>query len=270
MFVFIDHVAVWNKKELFVMKKAFILIVVFWVTNMSIVSAETLSITGAVWCPNNCYPSKDRPGIMLEISQAALEIQGYDLTYTELPWSRALNETRAGNYDAIIGAAIHDSSDFIYPEEAVAVTQNCFFVRKESTWKYAGLSSLSQIFLGIGQDETVSKEIDTYIEKHINTDRVQVISGLDYMERNFRMLKTGRVSAIIADINVVNYLIREYGESYMFTNAGCLDNQLVYLAFSPKCKNAEKFIRIFDEGVKKIRHSGKFQHILDKYDAKTW
>ena len=166
---------------------------IWGVTSLLGVSAETLNITGAVWCPYNCYPAKARPGIMLEIIRSALGKQGYTVTYTELPWSRGVRETGAGKYDALIGAAKVDAPHFIYPNESIAIARNCFFVRKETEWRYNGIPSLSQAYLGVGQDESVNEDIDAYIDKYKETNRVQVVSGTDYMDRQFSKLKHRKI-----------------------------------------------------------------------------
>ena len=235
-------------------------------------SARTLTITGAVWCPNNCYPSRDKPGIMLELSKRALEVQGYNISYYERPWSRAVLETRAGLFDALIGPSKSDAPDFIFPTEPVAIAQNCFFTHKATRWKYSGIDSLQNVRLGIGRDETVSESIDSYVSSPANASNVVVLSGTDYMERLIGMLGERRLSAVIADVNVFTYMLKNRPQIDSVKNAGCMGEPLkIYLAFSPKSYNvASSVIMQFDEGMTKLKKSGEFARILERYNATPW
>lgn len=249
-----------------------IILVCFLGLQVPTIFADTIDISGAVWCPNNCYPDKKRPGIMLEIAQKALRKQGYEITYNEIAWSRAIIETKQGNFDALIGSSKIDAPDFVYPKEPVAIARNCFFTLNDNKWNYSKITSLSEVELGVGQDETVSKEIEMYIEKYKETSRVSILSGTDYMSRLLLMLRKKRISAIIADVNVFNYLLKNTGESKSVKNAGCVGLPLkIYLAFSPhKYSASSNIIRLFDEGVKKLRRSGEFELILEKYGTEPW
>ena len=145
--------------------KASICGLLFTMMAFLIAKAEDVTITGAVWCPNNCYPDTNKPGIMLELTSQALKLTGRNLFYTELPWSRAVLQTQKGNFDALIGASKFDAPDFIYSEEPIAIAKNCFFTRADSNWEYSGQNSLEQILLGVGRDETLSDQMDDYIGK---------------------------------------------------------------------------------------------------------
>ncbi len=57
--------------------------------------AETLLIVADPWCPYNCAPDSTKPGMIVEIVKKAFERHGISVTYETLPWTRAVEETRA-------------------------------------------------------------------------------------------------------------------------------------------------------------------------------
>ncbi len=44
----------------------------------------------------------------------------------------------------------------------------------------------------------------------------------------------------------------------------------VFIAFSPANPRAKEYARILDEGMKKLRSSGRLEKILGKYGIKDW
>lgn len=228
--------------------------------------AELIRVTGAVWCPNNCYPSKEKPGIMIEIARAAFQSFGYDLAYTELPWTRAVTLTAYGSFDALIGPARGDAPDLVYPEEPIAFSQNCFFSLRDTNWNYYDISSLTKVSLGVGKDETVDDEIRSYIEKNRGSLRILEIGGTDYMARLVELLKRNRVDAFIGDRAVVGYQLYKSRANEDIQNVGCTDQIVkIYLAFFPGLQNVETIVRSFDEGVRGLRRSGELELILARY-----
>jgi len=70
----------------------------------STLMAETIKISATSWIP---YTSKDLKsgGFLTEICQVALEKAGYKSKVKFTPWKRAVNMTKTGKSDALIGAS---------------------------------------------------------------------------------------------------------------------------------------------------------------------
>ncbi|MTI42815.1 polar amino acid transport system substrate-binding protein [Roseibium hamelinense] len=98
--------------------------------------AADIVIAADPWCPFNCEPGSDRPGVMVEIAREVFEPLGHTVTYETVNWSRALVETREGKYDAVFGATRGDAEDFVFPELAQPVSGNAYFVRADDDWTY--------------------------------------------------------------------------------------------------------------------------------------
>ena len=238
--------------------------------------AEVISIRADQWCPYNCKPGADKPGYMIEIAQVVFKKAGHTVDYQELNWSRAILETREGKHAAIVGAAKGDAPDFMFPDEPLGVMQNVFWAKKGTTWRFQGVESLQQVRLGVIQDYDYGEIINAYVEEHQkNTLQVQIVSGTDGLEINIRKLERGRINVTLEDQNVFAMKASELGKLELFENIGpggeqSVEENFVYLAFSPANPKSKEYAQILSEGIKAIRASGDLQRILARYGLKDW
>lgn len=236
--------------------------------------AETITIVADSWCPYNCDPSAERPGFMIEIAKKAFEKHGIAIEYKILPWARAIEETRKGNYTAIVGASLHDAPEFIFPNISQGWMQNRFYVKKGAPWRYTGLNSLSSVSIGIIAGYSYSEDIDSYLKANRNNMKyVQIVSGDNALEMNLGKLIAGRVGAIIEDTHVVRYHLSSHPEVKDIEEAGVIKNSAqsnLFIAFSPKNPRSQKYAEILGQEMRSIRSSGELQRILARYMIPDW
>ncbi len=231
-------------------------------------AAETLTIVADEWCPYNCAPNAEPKGILIEIAEKIFSEQGIQIKYTNLPWARAIEETREGNYDAIVGAAHTDAPDFIFPEPAPARAGNVFVVGPNSSWRYSGLKSLEAVSLGVIQDYSYGDELDRYIESNKNNrDRVQIVSGDDGLRMNLRKLLANRVAVILDDRSVITWTLKanpEFAAAKIVDQASPEDG--AYIAFSPAHRErSTKLAEQFATALKKLIAQGEVERIAARY-----
>ncbi len=232
-----------------------------------------LKITGEQWPPYNNYINDvQNPGFMFEIVERVFEKNKFKFEYSERPWARAINETRAGTFDALIGPGKGDAPDFLFPRENIGFTINSFYVRKDSNWKYSGIASLGDVRLGILKAMTYGTLVDLYVQKnHLNNSLIDMITGESYLARNFVKLKKSRIDATIDDLMVIRFFLKQTGQEDHFKSAGNVKPGYgIYLAFSPRYKKAKELAAVIDSGVQELRSSGELARILFKYGAKDW
>ena len=107
---------------------------------------------------------KAETGLVVDIAKAVIEAKGHTVSYTVASWSRAIEDCRSGQYNAIIGATIEDAPDFVYPVEEQCQIRFAFFAKKGSPWKYRGIDSLKTIRLAVIQDYGYEQELLDYIK----------------------------------------------------------------------------------------------------------
>lgn len=242
-------------------------ICVLLITNSA--PAAEIIIVADEWPPYCGKAGSKFPGYGVEIAKKVFESAGHTFKYLNIPWTRAIIETRAGKYTAIIGAYKEEAPDFIFPEEEFGVSRYAFYGKRGSLWKYDEIESLQSKKIGLIKGYSYGKELNEYFEK--NAQRVQYVSGDDPLYQNIMKLLVGRFDTLIAGENVMTYKIKEMGVVGEVINVGITDiSGNLYVAFSPTNKTSIKYAKIFSEGIRNLKTSGGLDQILDRYGLKYW
>lgn len=231
--------------------------------------ADEISVAADEWMPYNGRPDSAEPGYTIEISKYIFESAGHKLIYQVIPWSRALEETREGKYNAVVGALKGDAPDFIFPEEEIGVSQTAFFVKKGSTWKYTGLESLRTVQIGLIKNYSYGEELDRFFRAKENI--VQYVHGEDPLSKNINKLLYGRFDVLVEDTNVLLQKAKKMGVSDKIIKAGnAKKRNNVYIAFSPNISKSKEYADIFTNGIRNLKDSGKLEKVLAKYGLVYW
>jgi polar amino acid transport system substrate-binding protein len=236
---------------------------------------HTITITADEWCPYNCGEGDENPGYMVEIVRAALGKSGIDVVYKVMPWSQAIEKTRAGEYEALVGAARGDAPDFLFPDVLQGISINQIWVRKDSAMEYKNLNSLNGLKLGIIEDYSYGKKVDPYLKKRISKggDDIKVISSENATESNISELVAGNLDVILEDKNVVEYYfasrnlpmaLKAVGNSVDIQD---YEDTFIYVAFGPGNPKAKEYAKLLTKGVQEMRRNGELNAILAKYNV---
>ncbi|BBO92811.1 hypothetical protein DSCOOX_59910 [Desulfosarcina ovata subsp. ovata] len=202
------------------------------------VYADEIIIVADEWPPYCGKAGSTYPGYGVEIAKQVFEAAGHKFKYLNIPWTRAIKETRAGKYNAIIGAYKEEAPDFVFPEEEFGVSRYAFYSKRGSLWTYSGIESLQSKKIGLIKGYSYGQELNAYFEK--NAQRVQYVSGDDPLSMNIRKLLAGRFDTLIAGENVMTYKIKEMGVVGEVINSGVTDiSANLYIAFSPINKKSD-------------------------------
>ncbi len=236
---------------------------------------KNIVIAADEWSPYNGAEDGERPGYGVEIARKVFKDAGYTVVYKVMPWDAAIEGTRAGDLDAVIGASSDEVPDFVFPGEEFGVSLMGFFVRVDSKWTFEGFDSLKGRSLALIADYSYSEELDEYLGTHTDATVLHVASGEDALGANIGKLKDGSVDIVVEDVNVFAEKTLTMGVRDAFRLAGEVPggDAAVYVAFSPASPKVERsrlLARLFDEGVKKLRESGELRTILEKYGLDDW
>lgn len=234
--------------------------------------ADEVVLAADILCPVNCEPGSDKPGYIVEIARAILEPHGHTVKYQVLPFARAIEETRRGDIDGVLGALKYDTPDFVFPEHEQGMLDEVFFVKKDSTWTYDGIDSLRNHSLAVIHDYIYSDGLQAYIEQNIdNIDRIQTADGEEALATNIRKLVRGRVDIVVDTSSIFQYVVTELGMAERIKPAGVTgDESPLYLAFSPAKAHSANYAKLISEGMVKLRASGELAKILARYNLKDW
>jgi polar amino acid transport system substrate-binding protein len=81
---------------------AIISFVLFTVLIPASVSSEVITIVSDCWKPYICGPEAGKNGIAVDICMTVFKKAGYKLNFKEVPWKRAIVDTKKGKYNAIV------------------------------------------------------------------------------------------------------------------------------------------------------------------------
>lgn len=207
----------------------------------------------------------------MEVAKEIFAKAGHTVEYKTMAWARALEECRKGAVAAVIGADAKEAPDFVFPNEAAAVIDNTFVVKKGNAWKYAGAASLDKLKLGAIQGYSYSGEVGDYIAANAkNATRVDMVGGDNALEMNLKKLAAGRVDVTVDAKPVLAYKLLKLNLADKVEYAGSVDPSAIYIAFSPANPKSKEYAAILDKGIAEMRASGRLKQILDRYGVSDW
>lgn len=233
--------------------------------------ADTITLKADYWMPFN-GDGKTETGYMLDIAKTVFERQGHKVVFGTTAWENALADARNGKCTAVIGAAVDDAPDFVYPDEEQGISIQIFCVKSGSPWKYAGIGSLKTVKLGVIQDYTYFKELDEYIAAFPSV--VHLATGDTPLQDNLQKLLKGELGAVVDDRSVLRYTVAKMnlqGKVAFTTGVGeAVKPSKLFIAFSPKHPKSAEYAKSLSEGMTALRTSGELKKILAKYGLTDW
>ncbi len=229
--------------------------------------AETLVIAGDPWCPVNCEPGAEQPGIFVELARDIFAEAGIEVQYRLINWARALHAVRQGQLNAVLGAGREDAPDFLFTPTPVSHSRMCFYVLPGNPWRFRTLHDLAGQRLGVIHDYSYGSELDDYVRAHLDDPRrVQVAHGDHALGLNVDKLLARRIDVTLANSWVMQNRLRLDGRRGLLRNAGCrVPDVAIYLAFSPALASSRRYVELFEAGLRRYREDGRLQRLLGRY-----
>ena len=232
---------------------------------------RTLTVCSDVWMPYAGQPGGAREGYLIDIMRQIYEPLGFRVDYRVLPWTRCVDETRAGKIDALVGTVFSQTPDLIYPESSLGLDQSMFFTLPASGWRYADLKDLGRVRLGAVQDYDYNEVLDRYIRMNAASGKVWFARGDAPVERLVSALQNRTIDVFVENQNVAEYFQKQHRGRVRLRQAGMVGTAVrVYAAFSPRGPEAEELARLLDRRIDDLRGSGELKAILDRYGLVDW
>ena len=233
---------------------------------------EDITISSDSWMPYAGTAETKQLGYMTDIAIAALKTQGYTVKYVNRPWARAIEDSRNGKIDGLVAAYLTDAPGFIFPKKHLGLVRNHIYTMNDSNWTYDGFKSLENHTLGLIRGYSYGMSFDRYIITYQkNPDKIQHLFGDDVHERLFKKLKAKRLTSFMEDKTVIQYFLKRNPKFKYIRNASkAITSNALYIAFTPKNPNSQKYADALDKGLDLISKNGKLKEILDKYGLEDW
>ncbi|WP_428641385.1 substrate-binding periplasmic protein [Roseibium sp.] len=231
---------------------------------------RTIRIAAIDWCPQIC-PQQDDEGYIIDIVREIFEAGPYRLEIEIYPWSRAIQYVRAGKAHALLSPAKAEAPDLVFPEQEVGRQRMCFFVLKDSHWKFDGTASLEGHLTGVASDTSV-EELNQFINDRGDLFFRQPYSD-EYIEDSVNMLYAGRINSFLFTYNTTLHAMRAMGVEEDIRSAGCVSDAKIYMAFSPLpglAPEVREMTAFFDKAMTKFKAAGRCAEIMDRYGLADW
>lgn len=227
---------------------------------------QVITIGADPWCPHNCKAGSEQEGYMLDLAREVFEAEGYEVEYINVSWARALQMTREGLLDAVVGAFQTDAPDFVFPSEPQGRSKIVMYTPSDSEWRYRGPASLEQKKLLAINGYSYSTELDQYINRHADEpSRVWMLSGPSPLNRAIHLLDQHRADVFPEDVYVMTWAQNVNRNIHPLRRGGVVQQSDIYIAFAPGKAESGKLAELLSSGTSRLRENGRMKEILADY-----
>lgn len=237
---------------------AFVLVVMCIPWNVA--AQKKIVIAATDWAPYS-GSSLLNGGFLSEITITAFRKAGYDATLIILPWKRALEMTKEGKYDALLGASYTKERTlfFAYPKHSWN-NHVFFFVKKETNRTYVTLKDFCPARIGVF--------LGSFYAERFRKIGCLTVEEVPTIQQNIKKLLSDRIDLFIDSKDAVVYYINKEFPGHkndIKTVLPCYENDKIYLVISKKIPKSAQMIRDYDLGIKAIKADGSYQKIIEKH-----
>ncbi|MBF0110208.1 MAG: transporter substrate-binding domain-containing protein [Magnetococcales bacterium] len=229
--------------------------------------AEVITLRADSWCPYNCDPESDRPGILIEIAKEILGPAGHSIDYRLMPWSRTLNEVLKGNISGAVGVIPSEAPELIYGANPLAYDKPGFAFNKGMEFSYRGPSSLDPFRIAVIRDYHYDDgEIDAYLQAHqTDSTRIQPNAGDNAGMANLKKLLSHRVDLVLDSHDVLAHLVHRHHLGQK-VELYAIDRWTgIHIGFSPVKPESRNLANLLSSGIPSLRRQGRLAEIFARY-----
>lgn len=202
--------------------------------------------------------TQPKQGITMQIVRAAYATQGYDIEMHFVPWARAINAVKDGEYDILPNAWwTQERAAFLLYSVPYLKTEIKFIKRKGDPFEYTGLESLNGKMVGIVRGYGYG---DAFLNAG-NFYRPEVGTIM----QNIKKLLLGRIDLTLEDEIVVRAVLKqdapELQQQIEFTQ-NPLSTQELHVTSGLKNPRHKAIIEAFNKGLATIKANGTYDKIL--------
>jgi len=234
--------------------------------------SKTLVMASDEWCPYVCK-DKERPGFLVEIMTKVALRNNIDLIFSFIPLARALEMTKVGKLDMVLAITPQHLFEYKLQQSKLSFggLYNDFYILSDNKWRYSDSNELitalkKNKILGVINGYEYGDKLTQLIAS--NKAYIHTSSGDSPLSKLLKMLQAGRVDIILDSRFTIQYELSKHSQSNILYAGTEGSFTPLYLGFSPKLH--ENIIKLFDNGLVKLRNNGELAKILEKYGLDDW
>lgn len=223
---------------------------------------SSIRIVANEWPP---YTSShiDKGGLVIELVTAAMAEEGIQVSFSILPWARAMASVESTNADVIAAWDSAERREKFNYSESFLVNRMVFVKRlNEEDIRWQTLEDLEPYTFVLMRGAVNEEQFDqaTTLKKNYVTEE----------ETALTMVARGRVDMTVRDQGMVEYLIKTKPEQFagkLSFVAKELSNSPLHLIVSKQHPKGAEILQRFNRGITKIKANGRYQQLLEKYGS---
>jgi polar amino acid transport system substrate-binding protein len=201
-------------------------------------------------------------GITVDVIKAAFKAAGVNAVLITMPYDRGLAKVEMGEEVALFNVAKDASSEHLYlwPSDILFTASLNYYTRIDFNGQNISIKNLEGKKLGCTEGYQYGDEI------YNNTKVIKEWSKTDKI--NLSKLIAGRIDATPIYEGVANYLLFDMKIQQKVKMAGKALSMDLFLAFSKKHKDSQKYLTLYNQGFAMIKKDGTYDKIWKEWDAK--
>lgn len=224
-------------------------------------SPETITLASIEWEPFYGSNLPDH-GYFAVITKEAFELAGYELKLEYVSWKRAVSGTYAGLYDGLLGSFYHkDRAEHVVYTDPIAVTEQVFVKSKVSKIDWKGMQDLPNLRLAAYAESITLNEL---VKEGLT------VESIPEYKMAIKMLLVGRFDLFGMSKEHLNWLLSTDPQMKPFKHRVEILQPpykifSVHNAITRKREDAQEIVQGFNEGLQKLKLSGRYDDIVKRY-----
>jgi len=212
------------------------------------------------WAP---YYAENLPngGAATEIVKASFKRVGYELEVKWVPWTRAIEKAKEGEFDGVLGVWYTEerARSFTYSKPFFK-NEIVFFKRKDETINYISPSDIMTYRVGVTRNSGPHEWLKEKYSKNLDLVGSASLNIKKLMAKRFDLL----VDEKLGILYILNNEFPEWKNAIESLDPPLQVNEL-HIMISQKNIYHQKIINDFNRGLREIRQDGTFENILIKH-----
>lgn len=198
------------------------------------------------------------------VVKEAFAKQGIRVQFYYFPWTRAYKKALNGGFDATsYWYQSEEREAHFYYSDPVVSSPTYFFHLKDKTFDWQSISDLNGKHVGATRGYTYTTEFVKAGNQSLFT-----FHWGNSDEQNFRMLLAGRTDIFPIEIYPAYYQLKKHFSDKETNRLTYHEKPLVnsngHILFPKKSQNSEYFLKQFNNGLEKLKASGRFDEIYSE------
>jgi polar amino acid transport system substrate-binding protein len=231
----------------------------FFILLYTSAKAETIKIATSELPP---WASESLPygGLINRIVASAFKISGIEVEFHYLPWKRALNATKVGQYHASSFWEADKSYEHdFYHSDLIETDAVVFFHKKSlSPFHWENLSDLSALRIGTTRGCSYTEDFLDLAE----ADQLRVSVTNDELT-NLKRLVKGEIDLFPLSKSAGDYLLNNYFSeqeaSEIVADPKNINSGKSYILFSRQIPGNDRYLALFNKGLKQLKQENKLE-----------